>query len=259
MTKLSSNWSRLQKQINPKSIKSKKKSILKTDKDEVKKEVVEKTGEEPVNMSVIQAALWSKERDIQISDLEKPNVSINTNSSKKRQPGKYLAIDCEFVGVGPEGKESALARVSIVNFYGYTIYDEFVKPRETVTDWRTWVSGITPKHMNQAISFKEAQNETARLLKDKILVGHAVHHDLEALFLSHPKSMIRDTTQFKLFRSISNGKTPGLKKLTKHFLKIDIQDGQHSSVEDARATMLLFRLHRKDFEKGIKKFDKSHK
>lgn len=254
MTKLSLNWSRLQKQINPKSTRSKKKLVKSKD---VEKEVEKDEEKEQPNMSIIQAALWSKERDIKISDLETTGP-INTNSSKKRQPGKYLAIDCEFVGVGPEGQESALARVSIVNFYGYTIYDEFVKPRETVTDWRTWVSGITPKHMNQAISFKEAQNETAKLLKDKILVGHAVHHDLEALFLSHPKSMIRDTTQFKLFRSISNGKTPGLKKLTKHFLKIDIQDGQHSSVEDARATMLLFRLHRKDFEKGIKKYDKSH-
>jgi len=47
------------------------------------------------------------------------------------------------VGVGPEGKESVLARVSIVNFYGNVILDKFVLPREKVVDYRTHVSGIT--------------------------------------------------------------------------------------------------------------------
>lgn len=61
--------------------------------------------------------------------------------------GKYVALDCEFVGVGPEGKRSALARVSMVNYYGALVMDEFVRPEEKVTDWRTWVSGIRPKDM----------------------------------------------------------------------------------------------------------------
>lgn len=46
------------------------------------------------------------------------------------------------VGVGPEGIESTLARVSIVNFHGAVILDRFVRPREKVTDYRTWVSGV---------------------------------------------------------------------------------------------------------------------
>lgn len=46
------------------------------------------------------------------------------------------------VGVGPEGSESTLARVSIVNYHGTTILDLFVRPREKVTDYRTWVSGV---------------------------------------------------------------------------------------------------------------------
>ena len=29
-----------------------------------------------------------------------------------------LAIDCEFVGIGKDGEESALARISIINYYG---------------------------------------------------------------------------------------------------------------------------------------------
>jgi RNA exonuclease 4 len=53
------------------------------------------------------------------------------------------------VGVGPDGVESALARVSIVNFFGHPVLDKFVKTKERVTDYRTEVSGITPTLMKQ--------------------------------------------------------------------------------------------------------------
>lgn len=258
---LSLNWKKLSSKINQGSKVTKKSTKERTGKNKIKKAEVEKslsiTPTVPKSkLSPIELALWTKENEIEISDIPLQTGAITLvpqgNDSRKKEPGKYLAMDCEFVGVGPEGTESALARVSIVNFYGHTILDKFVKPREKVTDWRTWVSGVTPKHMNEAISFQEAQNETSKLLEGRILVGHAIHHDLDALFLSHPKSKIRDTSQYKPFRSISMGKTPSLKKLSLHFLKIDIQGAAHSSVEDARATMLLFRLHRKDFERSIR-------
>lgn len=63
------------------------------------------------------------------------------------RPGKYLAIDCEMVGIGIEGSESSLARVSVVNFHGATQLDEFVSQRETVVDYRTQWSGIRPEDM----------------------------------------------------------------------------------------------------------------
>jgi len=60
-------------------------------------------------------------------------------------------MDCEMVGVGPEGKESVLARVSIVNYYGNVILDKFVLPREKVVDYRTHVSGITKEILKDGI------------------------------------------------------------------------------------------------------------
>ena len=51
------------------------------------------------------------------------------------------------VGVGLDGSESALARVSIVNYHGATILDEFVRPKERIVDYRTQWSGIRPKDM----------------------------------------------------------------------------------------------------------------
>ena len=51
------------------------------------------------------------------------------------------------MGVGPEGSENALARVSLVNFHGHVILDKFVKPQEKVVDFRTAVSGVRPSDL----------------------------------------------------------------------------------------------------------------
>ena len=69
-------------------------------------------------------------------------------TGSKVDVGRYIAIDCEMVGVGGRLRErSALARISIVNFHGHCLLDSFVQPKEFVTDWRTWVSGVSPKDM----------------------------------------------------------------------------------------------------------------
>ena len=51
------------------------------------------------------------------------------------------------VGVGLEGAESSLARVSLVNFYGAEMLDIFVRQRERVVDYRTQWSGIRDTDM----------------------------------------------------------------------------------------------------------------
>jgi len=51
------------------------------------------------------------------------------------------------VGVGIEGAESSLARVSLVNFYGAVILDELVRQKERVVDYRTQWSGIRESDM----------------------------------------------------------------------------------------------------------------
>ena len=46
---------------------------------------------------------------------------------------KYIAMDCEMVGCGADGKRSVLARVSLVNYFGDVLYDKHVKVVERVT------------------------------------------------------------------------------------------------------------------------------
>lgn len=180
-------------------------------------------------------------------------AKMNAVSGDAAKLGKYVAIDCEMVGVGPDGTDSALARVSIVNYNGAVLLDCYVKPQEKVTDYRTHVSGIEAHHLesDEALTFKEAQYKTEAIIRNRILVGHAVYNDLQALILSHPALLIRDTSRYKPFRKLAKGRTPGLKMLVKEILGINIQSGSHSSIEDARFTIQLYKSVKGEWEKSF--------
>ncbi|CAD6446393.1 c02583ef-fe2f-4d2c-9c1f-1260441d05c1 [Sclerotinia trifoliorum] len=226
----------------------------------------------PRNAPSASLALWAEDNDISAKDLAEAyggNLKdttiqgaradkINGGLSTDVDIGKYIAIDCEMVGVGGVEDRSVLARVSIVNFHGTQVYDSFVRPMEFVTDWRTHVSGVSTKNMATAREFDEVQKDVAEILKGRILIGHAIKNDLEAMILSHPKRDIRDTSKFSGFRKYSNGRTPSLKKLSKEILGVDIQGGEHSSIEDARATILLFRKHKSAFDIEHAKLNPPH-
>ena len=217
-------------------------------------------------------ALWAEDNDIPAKDLaaaygtslksisipgsKSTEDKINEGLSPTAEAGKFIAIDCEMVGVGPTpDNDSALARVSLVNYHGHQFYDSFVLPKEPVTDYRTFVSGITSELLKTARTLETVQADVANLLDGKILIGHAIKNDLAALLLGHSKRDIRDTSRYPRFRQLAGGKTPSLKKLARDVLGVDIQGGEHSSIEDARVTMLLFRTEKDGFEREhIKKW-----
>ncbi|XP_029933583.1 RNA exonuclease 4 [Myripristis murdjan] len=165
---------------------------------------------------------------------------------------RAVAIDCEMVGVGPDGEESILARVSLVNQFGKCIYDKFVKPTEKVTDYRTAVSGIRPKDIREGEDVRTVQREVAEILQGRIVVGHAIHNDLKILLLDHPKKKIRDTQKYKPFKKAVKSGRPSLKVLCREILNVKVQQGEHSSVQDAQATMRLYTMVKKDWEAEIK-------
>ena len=164
-----------------------------------------------------------------------------------------IALDCEMVGVG-EGKSSALARCSIVNYDGHVIYDSYVKPDQEITDYRTKWSGIRPSHMLHAISFRKAKKQVKRLLRKHVLVGHALQSDLGVLKIRHPSTLTRDTAKFVPLRALAGlplNSTPSLKRLTSQLFNSVIQENEHCSVEDARAAMRLYRLCEEKWEKHL--------
>ncbi|EED21968.1 exonuclease, putative [Talaromyces stipitatus ATCC 10500] len=267
---LSSNWKKLQASLKGPTVSKEKKDTqpqngLKRKRVEM---VTEKTASRPRKFSKVKSMIDSNgaksmgeegHRSLGTTEQPAPEITekkqaregkVNEGLNETAEIGKYVAMDCEMVGVGPDpDKESALARVSIVNWNGDQVYDSFVRPKEKVTDWRTHVSGIAPKHMLEARSFEEVQKDVAHILEDTVLVGHSIRNDLEALMLSHPKRDIRDTSKYPPYRKIAGGSSPRLKLLASELLGLKIQEGAHSSVEDARATMLLFRRDKEGFEK----------
>ncbi|KAI0090870.1 ribonuclease H-like domain-containing protein [Irpex rosettiformis] len=262
--KPSSNWAALQKKLNPSSSKKHTRDVQPRKRRKIDREHAFSDDGVTAESSVSAfprgsipsappiAALTDKIKNGEpLAELRKMIVGDIEYTDSQKQPGKYLAVDCEMVGVGLDGEESSLARVSVVNFYGVTVLDEFVRQREHVVDYRTEFSGIRPKDMIRAKSFVEVQKLVSDLLKDRILVGHAVHNDLKALLLSHPYTMIRDTQTLAGKHKVMKSKRPALRHLVQQEVGIAIQGGEHSSVTDARATMAVYRIHRKEWDKGF--------
>ncbi|TKA66658.1 hypothetical protein B0A55_08057 [Friedmanniomyces simplex] len=189
---------------------------------------------------------------------------VNGGLHPTHKAGKYVALDCEMVGTGPPPhSDNVLARASLVNFHGEQIYDSYVLPPPgiKVEDYRTHVSGIKPSHMKPGIArpFAEVQANVANLLAGRVLVGHALKNDLQVLLLSHPKRDLRDTSRHTKFRVESMGKPPALRNLAKSELGMMIQSGEHSSIEDARAAVLLYRKEKVGFEEENRRhFGVSH-
>ncbi|KAL4754466.1 hypothetical protein BDW72DRAFT_200707 [Aspergillus terricola var. indicus] len=259
---LSSNWKKLQetlkKDVSTRPAPKRKRSDREPQNDLKKRKSAAEAGKRNCTSQTVQPLKKQKRMsqgalDKNASASESSNAVVsreNEGRSLNVEIGKYVAIDCEMVGIGPDpDNDSALARVSIVNYNGDQVYDSYVRPKEMVTDWRTHVSGILPKHMAEARSLEQVQKEVAGILEGRILVGHALRNDLDALLLSHPKRDIRDTSKHPPYRKVAGGGSPRLKILASEFLGLNIQAGAHSSVEDAKATMLLYRRDKDEFER----------
>ncbi|RVE63053.1 hypothetical protein OJAV_G00163300 [Oryzias javanicus] len=159
------------------------------------------------------------------------------------------------VGTGPKGSISQLARCSIVSYEGDVIYDEYIKPAMPVTDYRTRWSGIRPRDLIKATPYSEARKEILKLLMGKVVIGHAVHNDFKALSYFHPAVLTRDTSKIPLLNvkaGFGEKECVSLKRFTKALFNRDIQNKKgHSSVEDAKATMELYKVVEVEWEKTL--------
>ena len=192
---------------------------------------------------------------------EKLNGIISSTKHKIpfQKISEYVGLDCEMVGLGPSGKQSALARACLVDFNGEVIYDKFVRPKGFVTDFRTKYSGVRSSNLRrgEACTFEECQEEVAALLRGKILVGHALKNDMAVLMLNHPRADIRDTACYRPFmRCLKRAGTEkyrpkALKVLAKEVLNLTIQEGEHDPGIDARTAMELYKSRREEWEQDI--------
>jgi RNA exonuclease 4 len=163
------------------------------------------------------------------------------------------------VGIGPEGLDSAVARVTICNWAEEVIMDTYVQVPTEVTDYRTFVSGIEAKDLegSDVMPLEQARTAVKAILHGKILIGHALENDLAALKITHPWHDTRDTANYpKFMKEIRDGEDRSvmaprkLKELAWDHLGKDIQaQGQaHNPIEDARAALRLYKSERMEWE-----------
>jgi RNA exonuclease 4 len=200
-----------------------------------------------------------KSKKNQLSSQKKKQQQQNENEVQLsfEEKARYLALDCEMVGVGHDGKRSSVARVTLVDWDGRIVWDEFVRQEQEVTDYRTFVSGITPLDMEVAtLTFDECRQKVQEMISDKILVGHALKNDMRALNITHPWSITRDTAKYEPFMKTRFDDAilwpRKLKDLAFEKLqgrKIQREGEPHSAHEDAAAAMALYRTVRTKWEK----------
>ncbi|EIW86792.1 hypothetical protein CONPUDRAFT_46102 [Coniophora puteana RWD-64-598 SS2] len=170
-------------------------------------------------------------------------------------PDRIVALSCINVGAGPGGSTPMLARVSLVNFRGETLCDTYVAPTMPVTDYRTATTGIDPKTLTSSSTpkFQLVQADVAQLIKGKIVVGHSLWNDLSVLGIPHPAVCTRDVALYQPFRNAlrSPNQVIGLQTLMWHLMCRRCQDGQLDSLENARATLDLYRSVAEDWENAV--------
>jgi len=146
-----------------------------------------------------------------------------------------IAIDCEMCET-EEGFE--LARVSAVAPDGSVLLDELVRPARRVLNYHTRFSGITAEKLSGVETTLERAREMLLELvhAETLLVGHALENDLRALRLLHAR--VVDTGVLYPHPAGPPYRT-ALRNLSYKFLRRTIQEGDHDSVDDARAAMDL--------------------
>ncbi|KAL1743763.1 hypothetical protein HDZ31DRAFT_83208 [Schizophyllum fasciatum] len=173
-----------------------------------------------------------------------PFSFLPPRSAPQRTTLDVIALDCEMIYTTGGMR---VARVSLINGAGATIFDDFVKMDEgvEVLDYNTRFSGIKPAHLARATHDLAGIRERLHDLMDaeSILVGHALENDLKTLRIVHHRCV--DTAL--LFPHGSGAPyRKALRDLAREHLGVVIQQSStdgHSSAEDASVTLDLVRWH----------------
>ena len=187
--------------------------------------------------------------------------------------GGVVALDCEMVACQPDvssiphspskrGKNkrrvpkevSVAGRCTIVDYHGKVLYDSYLRPNQPILSLRTRYSGITAQDMQMAIPIDDARLEILDILRGKLVVAHDISNDLEALAITLPPEMIRDTCFYVALRrraGLGVMNRPSLKNLSLRLLGKEIQNRAHCSCEDSRTAMELYHCVEEEWEKEI--------
>mmetsp|Transcript_30366 Transcript_30366/g.72808 ORF Transcript_30366/g.72808 Transcript_30366/m.72808 type:complete len:330 (+) Transcript_30366:96-1085(+) len=209
---------------------------------------------------------WGKSNRASYSALDVSNRENRTTTGhsysnvgfQMPHPSSIVALDCEMVGIGKHGDRSSVARVTLIDWEGNSLIDTYVVQKLPVTDYRTFISGITKENLEGAsMTLEQCREQVSRLLYNRILVGHGLKNDLDALGINQPWWLTRDTATYLPFmkkRANNLAWWPRkLKELASEQLEREIQvfGKPHSPFEDALAALDLYKTVQSEWEQEI--------
>ncbi|KAJ2161964.1 poly(A)-specific ribonuclease [Coemansia sp. RSA 552] len=192
-------------------------------------------------------------------------VALTKTEAGLLEAGKFkCALDAEFVVLEDAKMEvfsdgtrqvhrppvHVLARLSAVranegDLHGVPFIDDYVAMDCPVFDLATRYSGIHTGDLTVGVSpyrlstMKEVYKKLRLLVDSKsIIIGHGLKHDFRVCNIVVPPEQQRDT--MLLFQSPQHIRPISLRFLYWYFCRKSIQTREHSSVEDAQATLKVF-------------------
>jgi RNA exonuclease 4 len=191
--------------------------------------------------------------------------ATNSSSGKKHHDAPmtkrdlYFCLRCGTVGIGPGGLDSAVGRVTLVNWENQVIIDTFVKVPVRVTDYRTAETGITAQALcsDKARKLEDVRAKVSAMIRGRILIGHGLEVDLSALGLMHPWCDVRDTAVHAPYMQEVNDPLTvmllprDLQGLARDVLNRNISDSNGGPVMDAICCLDLYKVARSAWEADL--------
>ncbi|KAG9514953.1 hypothetical protein KCV07_g7814, partial [Aureobasidium melanogenum] len=171
-----------------------------------------------------------------------PAVCPSSLISKHRA----IALDCEMAGgrIGDGLVNQVIQLTAIDYFSGEVLISALVKPTLNIRQWRTNIHGVSHNMMSKAVNNGTALRDVfhARELlfsfmnRNTILVGHALHNDLNVLKIAHDRCVDSEILAKAAIDRASHNNGVGLKKLCDALLGLSVQRMTfHSCLEDTFA------------------------
>lgn len=171
-----------------------------------------------------------------------PAVCPSSLTSKRRA----IALDCEMAGgrIGGGLVDQLIQLTAIDYITGEVLISALVKPTLEIRQWRTNIHGVSHGMILQADRDGAALRDVfhARELLfsfmniDTILVGHALHHDLNVLKIAHDRCVDSEILAKAVINRPGQSSGTGLKKLCDGLMGLSVQGmANHSCLEDSFA------------------------
>ncbi|CAD6239253.1 unnamed protein product [Miscanthus lutarioriparius] len=151
--------------------------------------------------------------------------------------GCALALGCKMVGAGSDGSLDVCARVCVIDEQENILFEALLKPLLPVTHYRSGVEELLLGGEQQPWKVRTS------LGRARLLVGHGLDHDLDALGMDYPAYLKRDTATYPPLMKTSK-LSNSLRFLTLKYLGYEIQTGRQHPFEDCVAAMRLYRRMR---------------